>query len=184
MVEHNNPLCWSVVSSHYEYENKIFKVRNDLCLNQNQIPLPPYFVLEMNDWVIAIAITKDGKYILEEAYRHGNQQIYFEFPAGTIDNKTDSPLDTIKRELLEETGFEFEQIKYLGKFSCNPALINNQTHIFIAEEGSYKQEPALEAGESFNLKFVSLVELKEIVNAERMIQAQHIAAYYMYLSCL
>ncbi len=184
MVKNNPELLWTVISSQIEYENKIFKVRNDLCLNHHNVALPPYYVLDTNDWVIAIAITADGKYIIEEAYRHGTQEVYFELPAGTIDNKKDTPLNTIKRELLEETGYEFNHIGYLGRMCCNPALINNYTYIFVAKEGHYKQKPNLEAGESFKLKFVGIDELLEIIKSGQMIQAQHIAAFYMYLNSL
>ena len=34
-----------------------------------------YYVLEYPDWINVIAITDDGKFIIEEQYRHGTQSI-------------------------------------------------------------------------------------------------------------
>ncbi len=41
----------------------------------------------------------------------------------------------MKRELLEETGYEFDNVGYLGKFAANPGVLNNYTEMFFASGG-------------------------------------------------
>ncbi len=63
-----------------------------------------YYVLEYPTWINVLAITKDGRFVLEKQYRHGTQSIDYELCAGTCE-PGEKPLHAAKRELLEETGF-------------------------------------------------------------------------------
>ena len=174
-------LKWQVLQSEYILENNFFKVRKDICLNQNNIALPPYYVSEYANWVAAIVKTTDNKYILERSYRHALGQIHLEIPAGCVDLSDTNFETAIQRELLEETGYFFDTFEYLGNTSANPATNNNLMHFFYAENGVYKQEPILENGESFELIFVSLQELIQHLFNNQFIQSLHITALYTFL---
>lgn len=39
--------------------------------------------------------------------------------------------EAIQRELLEETGYTFSAIHYLGITAANPGVLNNYTHLFL-----------------------------------------------------
>lgn len=47
--------------------------------------------------------------ILVKQYRVGNDRINFEIPAGLIEDGED-PLETVKRELKEETGYDYKDV--------------------------------------------------------------------------
>ena len=55
----------------------------------------------------------------------------WELPAGTLE-KGESPLQTAKRELREETGYEAETFEPLTQFYTSPGICNEQMHAFIA----------------------------------------------------
>ena len=95
---------WKVLSSEYLIRKPWLTARCDrLELPDGRI-MPEYYVLEYPDWVNVIAITKDGKFVMERQYRHALRVEEFELPCGVME-KGESPLEAAKRELLEGTGY-------------------------------------------------------------------------------
>ena len=67
--------------------------------------------------VCILAITKDNNVILVEQFRPGMEKTLQEMPGGTVDNN-EKPIDAIKRELLEETGYTGD-IEFVGtSYDC------------------------------------------------------------------
>lgn len=79
-----------------------------------------------------MAFTPDDEIILVEQYRHGTQTPTLEIPGGMVD-AGESPREAAGRELLEETGFRSNNWRSLGKVSANPAIMDNFTHMYVAE---------------------------------------------------
>ena len=67
------------------------------------------------DWSVVLPITEDGKVVTVSQYKQGCDQIVLELPAGTADFKDETPEEVMKRELLEETGYEPEEVILLGE---------------------------------------------------------------------
>ena len=53
---------------------------------------------------MVIAQLDDGRFLMERQYRYPMHAVMLEFPAGKLD-AGESPLDGVKRELFEETGY-------------------------------------------------------------------------------
>ena len=64
------------------------------------VEMEDYYVLEYPDWINVLAITTEGKFVIERQYRHGTQSVDYEICAGTLE-KGEDPLEAAKRELLE-----------------------------------------------------------------------------------
>ena len=67
--------------------------------------IPDYYVFEYPDWVNVIAITKEGKFVFIDQYRHGLGETDYEIPAGVAEPDDASMLAAAQRELAEETGY-------------------------------------------------------------------------------
>lgn len=67
-----------------------------------------YDVVSEHDAVCVLAITKDRQVVLAKQFRPGQERLLLELPGGGR-KPSEEPMDAIKRELLEETG-------YTGKF--------------------------------------------------------------------
>ncbi len=165
---------WKILSSTYLFKDLWFKVRRDTCEAPNGHIVDPYYVYEFPTWVTAVAITKEGKVIMERQYRHALGEVGMEIPGGCVDD-TDPDLETaIRRELLEETGYSFQQLEYLGRTSANPSTNNNLMHMFLATGGEKNAEQKLDDNEDIEVELISLEELKQLIRDNAIVQSMHV----------
>lgn len=132
----------------------------------------PYFVVELPVSVCALAITENNEVILVEQYRHPIGQSILEIPGGFIDGGED-PQQAIARELLEETGYSFDEYILLGKTAANPGVLNNFTYLFLATGGKKTAEQALDANEEITIHFTPLEEVRKMLKENKISQAMH-----------
>ena len=171
-------LKWKTLKSEYLFKDLWFTVRNDTCERPDGKIVSPYYVYEFPTWVTALAITEDGKVIMEKQYRHGIGEVNYELPGGCVDDTDKSLEDAIARELLEETGYSFTKYEYLGKTCANPSTNNNWMHIYLATGGKPVKAQELDDNEDIELHFVSFDELRQMVMNGGIIQSMHVTAIF------
>jgi ADP-ribose pyrophosphatase len=164
---------WKILSSEYLFNDLWFKVRKDKCQKPDGAIVEPYYVYEFPNWVTALALTEDGKVILERQYRHALGEICIEIPGGCVDDTDKSLEDAIARELLEETGYSFTSYEYLGKTSANPSTNNNLMHMFLAKGGKKITSQHLDSNEEIEVILVTIEELKKMIRDKVIIQSMH-----------
>ena len=177
-------LNWKTLKSDYLFKDMWFTVRRDTCERPDGKIVEPYYVYEFPGWVSALALTEDGKVILERQYRHGIGETAFELPGGCVDDTDKSPEDAIARELMEETGYAFSNYEYLGKTCANPSTNNNWMHMFLATGGKPVKEQSLDDNEDIELHFVSLEDVKMLLQENKIIQSMHVTVLYYALQKL
>ena len=170
-------LDWETISSKYLVRAPWATLRVDTCRMPDGTVIPDYYVLEYPDWVNVVALTEDDKVILVRQYRHAAGEEILELPGGVIE-KDESPEDAARRELLEETGYEFEDIEFLSTLYANPATATNKTHCFLATGGKKTSEQNLDRGEEIIIELVSLEELKTLVLNNKLGQALHTSGIF------
>jgi 8-oxo-dGTP pyrophosphatase MutT (NUDIX family) len=166
---------WKILSSEYLFSDLWFKVRKDRCEATGGKIVDPYYVYEFPTWVTAVAITEEGKIILERQYRHALGEVCIEIPGGCVDDTDASLEDAIKRELLEETGYTFSSFEYLGKVSANPSTNNNLMHMFLAKGGKKTGLQELDHNEEIEIVLVTVDELKQLIRENKILQSMHVA---------
>ncbi len=122
---------WKLVKSKVGYKHPFFKVREDHVVLPNGHEVPDYTVWESGDVAQVVPVRSDGKLLLVQQYKHGLGEVIEEFPGGFID-KGETPLDAVKRELSEETGFSSKKIKKIGTFTHHPTKESGKLYLFIA----------------------------------------------------
>ena len=105
-----------------------------------------FYVLDAPDWVNVVALTENREAVLVEQFRYGTDKPSLEIAGGVCD-PGESPLETAKRELEEETGYISDNWSSLGKVSANPAILNNYNHFFLAEGCTRTGEMSLDQHE-------------------------------------
>lgn len=153
---------WKILDSSYPFVCPWLKVRKDVVKLPNGIVIPDFFVTELPDWVNVIAITKEGKFIIEEQYRHGIQKVCFELPAGEVEQGED-PLIAAQRELEEETGYTGGEWKAFDTSVPNASGCNNTCHSFIAIGVEKNNEPKREPTEDIKIHLVTKATIKEML---------------------
>ena len=171
-------LKWRVISSEYLFNDLWFKVRKDVCKTPQGKIVDPYYVYEFSEWVTAVPVTEDGKIVMVRQYRHALGEICIELPGGCIDDTDGSPEEGIRRELLEETGYAFEQVQKLGVISANPSTNNNLMHMFIATGGRKIAEQVLDHNEEIEVFEVSIEELQQLVEERKILQSMHLSTIF------
>lgn len=166
---------WKQLDSKYINKSPWATLRVDTCQLPNGKIANEYYVMEYPDWVNAVAVTEDGKIILIKQYRHGADIISLEIPGGVIDGD-EAPEDAIKRELLEETGYLFEDIEPLAAVYANPSTSNNITHSFLARGGKKIKDQELDEHEEIEVSLHSIQEVKQLLLENQFPQALHTSA--------
>jgi ADP-ribose pyrophosphatase len=177
-------LKWKILKSEYLFKDLWFTVRNDTCEAPDGKIISPYYVYEFPTWVSAVALTEDGRVILERQYRHGLGLTNYEIPGGCVDDTDKNYEEAIARELLEETGYTFTHYEYLGKTCANPSTNNNWMHIYLATGGKKVKEQELDHNEDIEIRLATLDELKQMLRDNEIVQSMHVTAIFYALSKL
>lgn len=122
-------------------------------------PKLPYTVVSIGSHAaVVIAETQEGKLIVNHEYRHPTKQWLLSCPGGRIDTG-ESPIETARRELLEETGYGGGTFSILGTVYPFPAVANQQIIFVHAKNVAYIQPPALEEFELIHTQLRTPEEL-------------------------
>lgn len=103
-----------------------------------------YDIVESGPAVCVLALTSDKKVIIIQIYRPGPDKILMELPGG-FDDEGLTPLEAIKKELLEETGYT-GNFKLVGT-SYEDAYCTMFRYHFVATDCKKVQESEREFDE-------------------------------------
>ena len=163
---------WKVLESKYLQP----RFRIDKCELSNG-KLLDATILEFRTWANVLAITKDQKVVLVKQYRHGVQEMLLELPGGVVE-ADEEPMDGIKRELLEETGYSASNIVEVGMIYPNPANQTNRLYCFLALDVEQVDTQNLDDGEDIEVHLVPMDELISMAGRGEFLHALQIATLF------
>src|SRR5687768_1551122 len=159
---------WEKLSSRQVGNFRVFNLRSDLKVSPRTGKQHDFYVIEAVNWVHVIALTKEGKLVMVEQYRHGSDTIELELAGGMIDPKDASPLEAGLRELREETGYEGTKAEVIGQIYANPAIMNNICYTVLVHDCELKHTPELDQGEDVNTMLVDVDQIPSLVKQGRI----------------
>jgi ADP-ribose pyrophosphatase len=177
----DDQLKWKLLSSNYIHKGMWATLRVDTCEMPDGRIVDDYYVLEYDDWVNAVALTEDRQIILVKQYRHAVGEVSLELPGGVMD-EGETPEEAIKRELLEETGYEFNSIELLSNLWPNPSTGNNKVRCFLARGGRKVTSQDLDPHEEIVIELYSIDEVKQLLAGNKIMQAMHVAGLFYALA--
>ncbi|MEL0009957.1 MAG: NUDIX hydrolase [Bacteroidota bacterium] len=152
--------AWKTVSEELLQRTNIFELYQRTMRLQSEQQEASFSVLKAPDWINVLALTEHDEVILVEQYRYGIEAPTLELAGGVCD-VDEAPLETAKRELLEETGFASNDWISLGQVSSNPAMQDNYTHSFLARNCTKISEQNLDGNERINVHLLPLSDFLE-----------------------
>ncbi|MBU3744717.1 MAG: NUDIX hydrolase, partial [Sediminibacterium sp.] len=164
-------LRWKTLQSEYLYRKDWLNIRIDTCEKPDGKIISPYYVYEFTDWVCAFAITKNQEVVLERQYRHALQHTGLELPGGCVDASDPDKVSAIARELLEETGYQFDHFEMLGVTSSNPSTNSNLMYMFLATGGKKTGHQTLDRNEEIDVRLIPLETVREMLHRNEFPQA-------------
>jgi ADP-ribose pyrophosphatase len=122
------------------------------------------------EWVVhpgAVAmVAHDGEslYLVRQPREAVDEQALLEIPAGKLDEEGEEPLDTAKRELIEEIGKGAREWEHLVTALSSPGFTDEKYHLFLATD-LYDAEPDEDPEENERIEIVEwpLAKLDEAI---------------------
>jgi len=108
----------------------------------------PYYSLRMRDYVSVIAFTPRQEILLVRQYRPAVERYTLELPSG-LEEEDETPEQTARRELEEETGYRSDGMELLGVLLPDTGRLANRLWCYFAamvtpSNGCHNPEPGIE----------------------------------------
>jgi ADP-ribose pyrophosphatase len=179
----NDELKWKRLSSHYIHKGAWATLRSDRCEMPDGRIVEDYYVLEYPNWVNAVALTEDNSILMVYQYRHAAGIVSLEIPGGVIE-PGESAEEGLRRELLEETGYQFDNFELLCTVYANPSTANNQTLCYLARGGKKVQEQHFDEHEDLIVETFSIDEVRQLLADNKIAQSLHCTGLFYALAKL
>ncbi len=121
-----------------------------------------------------VPFVSDNEIIMVRQYRYALRRETLEIPAGKID-EGESPEECIKRELMEETGFEARFVKWLCTYAPAIGYSNELIHLYVGRD-LIKAGEKIDDNEISSLETLPLEEVLGMIRNHKIIDSKTIIA--------
>jgi len=132
-----------------------------------------------------LARTPEGRFLFVRQYRKAVESEVLEIVAG-MREEGESPDETARRELEEETGHRARSLTSLGKFYASPGYTDEAVHLFFAETDETPSGTRLDADERLMVEHYSRPEIEAMIDANDLLDGKTLIAWYraLHRGCL
>lgn len=113
--------------------------------------------------IIAIRETSEGPKVVFTKQRQPRKDWFYDYPGGRVDAEDTNELAAAKRELLEETGYNFRNWKLI-RVRQPFSKIDWLVYTFLATDFIEKVDQKLDSGEEIEVMEVDLAEAVELLS--------------------
>lgn len=171
---------WPLLDSRVLHAFPIYRLRQDTRQSPRTGKRHDFLVLDSKDWINVVPVTPKGDLVLIRQFRHGTASMVWEVPGGIMDEEDESPEQAAWRELREETGYEPEEMVFLGAVHPNPAIQNNRCHTFLARNARPLEAQKLDGSEDIEVREASWAEVSEMVDQGQISHSLVLTALFWY----
>jgi 8-oxo-dGTP pyrophosphatase MutT (NUDIX family) len=177
---------WKTLASEQILHTPYLKIRREEVILPGGHVIPDYYIIENRGWAGIVPYTSDGRFLLNQQYKHGIGLEVLEFPAGGIDDGEDDPIEAAKRELMEESGYSAEDHDWepLVQMLANPTGSESRAWWYLARNVHKTGEQKIDPVEVITNLLVTPAELLELIHNGQFAVLGQIPAAYMALERL
>lgn len=157
----------------------IFQVVRKRAISPRTAQPVTFHTIASADWVQVVPVAADGRLVMVEQFRPGPEMPSLEFPAGLVD-ADEAPEAAAARELAEETGFRTVQLIHLGSVYPNPAINENQLHVWLALECEPAGPLEPDEGEDIRVHLIAHDDFERLRSRGEIHHALVITAWHLY----
>lgn len=171
-MEQHGP--WKTVSTETKYDSPWISVKHSEVINPAGNP-GTYSVVHFKNLAIGIVpVDEDGYTWLVGQYRYPLKEYSWEIPEGGGNRETD-PVESAKRELIEETGIKAKNWKLISKMHLSNSATDELALVYLATDLSFHEaEP--EETEDLKVKKVHLTDFFRMVKNHEITDSLTVAA--------
>lgn len=158
------------------YQGKVIDVLQDEALTPNGDTSIREVVKHRGG--VGIILELSEGFILETQYRYALEKEIIEIPAGKLEENED-PIESAKRELLEETGYRPLNMIFLGDIYPTAGYSSEVIHLYYCNEAVLESRH-LDKDEVIDLMIVPLKEIDSLILENKIKDAKTIAAFALY----
>ena len=171
---------WKKIGSTPVGDFRIFTMRSDRKVSPRTGEAHDFYVIDSVNWAVVLAVTPERELVMIEQYRHGSDTVELEIPGGMMDAEDKSPEVAGMRELREETGYEGENPRIIGRIFANPAMMSNTCFTVLVENCRLKHPVELDHAEDLATRLVPIAELPALVKAGKIQHSLVVVALYYF----
>jgi ADP-ribose pyrophosphatase len=173
-------LSWQLIDSREDKKYGLFSVE----INRSKSPrtgnIHEFQVLKSPDWVAVIAVTPENQVIMVRQYRHGTGELSLEPPGGLI-KEGQTPEQSGREELEEETGYRAQELELLGWMHPMPAIFTNRFYVYLAKNATPTGHLNPDETEEIETLLVPVEEIQDYIRSGKITCSVMVAALYMFL---
>ena len=152
-----------------EFEGRHISVRQDRIVDE--LKHESVFEVVVHPGAVCIvALPSPDTVVLVRQYRHATGEELLELPAGTLE-KGERPIDTARRELEEETGYQAADLLLLGSFYTAPGFCNELMFLYEARRLTQLSQ-RLDADEAIEVTVAHRTEALRMIQDGRIRDAK------------
>jgi ADP-ribose pyrophosphatase len=176
----NRNLRWETLETREDRKYGLFSVQ----ILKNRSPrtgkIHEFQVLDCPDWVATVAVTPNKELVMVRQYRHGTGELSLELPGGLI-KEGQSPEQSGREELEEETGYKAPEFEPLGWMHPMPAIFTNKFYVFLAPDATPTGSLHPDETEEIETVLVPAAQVREYVRSGKITCSVMISALHLYL---
>jgi ADP-ribose pyrophosphatase len=121
-----------------------------------------FYLRHENDVAVCLPVTREGRFVMVEEYRHGPGRWLFEIPGGDVDKDEIAEM-AVAREVQEETGYAGEILHLCSTWIS--AYSNARKHIYLMLNAEIVTIPKVADADLFRVAEISRDELDLVLMA-------------------
>jgi ADP-ribose pyrophosphatase len=128
--------------------------------------------------VLMVPVLDDGRLVVERQFRYPIQRVLLEFPAGKID-PGETPEETARREMIEETGYEAASLAPLCVLHPVVSYSTETIQCYVAR-GLRHVGARLDHGEFLEIDLLTVDDMLAALDRGEITDAKTVASLLLY----